>query len=69
MLDDRVGGEVEVEVERAFETVVVKLQVQDLHSITPSMFFQVLISYFLLLFFFFLLIITFQFSFFFLFFF
>ena len=41
VLDSSVGGEVEVEVERHFESVVVKVGVQDLHEITPSMFFQV----------------------------
>ena len=47
VLDESVGGEVEMEVERAFETKVMKLTVQDLHLITPSMFFQVcLVSFF-----------------------
>jgi len=40
MLDDHVGKEVEVEVERGDENIVEKILVTDLHEITPDEFFE-----------------------------
>uniref|UniRef100_M4B185 PDZ domain-containing protein n=1 Tax=Hyaloperonospora arabidopsidis (strain Emoy2) TaxID=559515 RepID=M4B185_HYAAE len=41
ILDDNVGKEVELEVERSGKPVTYKVQVQDLHSITPSRFVEI----------------------------
>ncbi|CAI5744784.1 unnamed protein product [Peronospora destructor] len=41
ILDDNVGKEVELQVERSGELVTYQVQVQDLHSVTPSRFIEI----------------------------
>ena len=41
LLDDAVGGVVEVEVERGGQTLVQPIRVQDLHAVTPASFLEV----------------------------
>ncbi|PKA48973.1 Protease Do-like 7 [Apostasia shenzhenica] len=41
LLDDNVGGEIGLQIERGGVTLTIKLMVQDLHSITPNYFLEV----------------------------
>ncbi|KAG6609869.1 pro-apoptotic serine protease nma111-like protein [Phytophthora cinnamomi] len=41
ILDDNVGEEIELQIERSGELVTHKVQVQDLHSVTPSRFIEI----------------------------
>lgn len=41
ILDDSVGSEVELQLERSGESITLKVEVQDLHSVTPSRFIEI----------------------------